>query len=189
MHKRIGSLLVAAAVAAGPASAAEAWRFDGRPEFQAGSDRGYFVWREGESWHVRWTTQGAARRFTGSVTAEGGDLRSLKRVDVEEERRVVAPGRPGHAWVGPRGRLHVRPGRGPVVAEREEDRIDKDGDRRIGWVSRTDADIDGFDFKVDSKVTHLRFVLEVDGESRPGLVEIGRENVRPERSPFGVELR
>src|SRR5262245_47318923 len=103
MYERIGSLLVVAAIAAGPVSAAEAWRFDGRPEFQAGSDRGYFVWRDGDSWHVRWTTQGAERRFTGSVTAEGGDLRSLKRIDVEEERRVIAPGRPGHAWVGPRG--------------------------------------------------------------------------------------
>ena len=189
MHKVICSLLAVATLTAGPASAAEAWRFEGRPTFSAGSDRGYFVWRDGEAWHVRWTTQGAQRRFTGSVTAEGGDLRSLKRIDVEEERRLIAPGRPGHVWRGRRGRLHVRPGRGPVVAERQQDKITKDGDRRIDWVSRTDADIDGFDFKVDSKVTHLRFVLAVDGESRAGLVELGRDNARPEGNPFAVELR
>ena len=189
--KRTIGMAVAILVAAGavPVAAADAARFDGRPAFVEGSDRGYFVWRDGETWHVRWTTQGAQRRFTGQVTAEGGDLKSLKRIDVEKERPLLAPGRPGHAWRGPRGRLHVRPGRGPVVAEREQDRIEKDGDREIHWLSRTDADIDGFDFKVDSHVTHLRFVLEVDGESRPGLVEFGRANLRPERNPYGVDLR
>lgn len=181
-------MVVAMMAVAAPLTAADAARFDGRPEFTSGGDRGYFVWREGEKWHVRWTTQGAQRRFTGTVTAEGGKLKSLKRIDVEEERRLIAPGRPGHVWRGPRGRLHARPGRAAVVAEREQDRIEKDGDQEIHWVSRTDADIDGFDFKVDSHVTRLRFVLQMDGESRPGLVEFGRTNARPERNPFGVDL-
>lgn len=172
----------------GQASAADAARFDGRPAFTEGSDRGYYVWRDAETWHVRWTTRGTQRRFTGSVATEGGELKSLKRIDVEVERRVLAPARPGHVWRGPRGRLHVRPGRGPVVAEREQDKIEKDGDRRIYWISRTDADIDGFDFKVDKNVTRLRFTLEVDGQSRPALVEFGRANSRPEHNPFAVDL-
>jgi hypothetical protein len=188
MHRTLGAVTIVGLMTAAPLAAADAMRFDGRPVFTEGSDRGYFLWRDGDTWHVRWTTQGARRRFNGSVTAEGGELKSLKRVDVEEERRLVAPGRPGHVWRGPRGRLHVRPGRGPVVAERTQDTIEKDGDRRIYWISRTDADIDGFDFKVDGHVTRLRFDLEMDGESWPA-VEFGRSNARPERNPFVVDLR
>jgi hypothetical protein len=80
-------------------------------------------------------------------------------------------------------------GHGPVVAERKQDKIEKDGDRRIFWISRTDADIDGFDFKVDRDVTRLRFALEVDGESRAGLVELGAGNASPQHNPFAVDLR
>lgn len=189
MRKTLWTAVVVALLGVGRLQAADAARFDGRPAFSEGSDRGYFVWRDGDAWHVRWTTQGGWRRFTGHVAAEGGELKSLKRIDVEEERRVVAAGRPGHVWRGPRGRLHVRPGRGPVVAERTQDKIEKDGDQRIFWVSRTDADLDGFDFKVDRDVTRLRFTLEVDGEAREGLVEVGRGNARPERNPFVVDLR
>jgi hypothetical protein len=189
MREWLQVAMVAGLVWTGPVMAADAERFDGRPAFTEGSDRGYFVWRDGDTWHVRWTTQGAMRRFTGSVTAEGGELKSLKRIDVEEERRVVAPGRPGHLWRGPHGRLHVGPGHAPVVAERKQDKIEKDGDARIFWISRTDADLDGFDFKVDRDVTRLRFALEVDGESRAAQVELGRANAHPERNPFGVDLR
>ena len=179
----VGLLMVAGANRATAASAGE---FDGRPSFSEGSDKGYFVWRDGEKWSVRWTTQGKERRFSGNVTAEGGDLESLKRIDVDEERKVVAAGRPSRVVRGPRGRAHIRPGRGPVVATRDEDKIEKDGDRRIRWVARTDADIDGFDFKVDKKVNQLRFVMEVDGASRAAEVELGRENKHPAENPFVV---
>ena len=32
--------------------------FDGRPAFREGRDFGYYVWRDGRTWHVRWTTRG-----------------------------------------------------------------------------------------------------------------------------------
>jgi len=167
---------------------AEAFWFDGRPEFKEGSDFGYYVWRDGDKWHVRWTTMGRIRRFTGNVVAEGGRLESLKRIDVEEETRVIRGGRPGRVVVGPRGRVYARPGRPPVVVERTEDKIEKDGDRRIWWISRTTGDIDGFDFKVDD-VSVLRFVLEVDGRSLPEFVEVGRNNRRVPNNPFVVPLK
>ena len=128
------------------------------------------------------------RRFSGSVFAEGGELRSLKRVDVESERRVLYPGRPPRVVYGPRGRAHVRRGRGPVVAERTQDRIEKDGDQRIVFLARTDDDIDGFNFKVDEKVTALRFVLEIDGKQSPQWVEMGRDNRKPQDMPLLVRL-
>src|SRR5262245_39061760 len=104
-----------------PSALAQANLFDGKPVFAEAVDLGYYIWRDGEKWHLRWTTKGQMRRFNGSVTAEGGKLKSLDRVDVETERRVLYPGRAPHVWVGPRGRAHV--GRAPVVVERKQDKI------------------------------------------------------------------
>lgn len=172
-----------------PAALAQAERFDGKPSFSEDTELGYYVWRDGDTWKVRWTTRGSMRRFTGSVTSEGGKLRSLKRVDVESERRVLYPGRAPHVVRGPRGRVvGVRGGRAPVVVEREQDKIEKDGDNRIVFLARTD-DIDGFDFKVEENVTALRFVLEIDGRAMPQNVELGRNNQKAQQMPIIARLR
>lgn len=76
-------------------------------------------------------------------------------IDLDEERKVLYPGRAPHVWVGPRGRAHVGGGRAPVVVERKQDRIEKDGDHRIVFAAITSNDIDGFNFKVDKNVTTL----------------------------------
>jgi hypothetical protein len=159
---------------------------DGRPMFKEGKALGYFVWREGDTWKVRWTTFGAEHRFTGRVAVEGGDIESLKRVDVDTERRVVRPGRAPQR--GPRGRV-VRRGRAPVVASREEDHIEQENERLIRFSTRTDDDIDGFDFKVTARTERLRLILEIDGQPKPEEVEVGRDNVRPNQHPLVVVLR
>lgn len=169
--------------------AQNAGMFDGRPTFKEGWDMGYWVWREDNRWHVRWTTMGRMRRFSGTVIAEGGELEDLKRIDVEVERRVIAPGRAPHYVRGPRGRIRgVAPGRAPVVATREQDRIEKDHDQKISFIAHTDDDIDGFDFSVD-RVAVLRFNLGIDGKPRQGVVEVGRNNSRPGSNPFFVNLK
>jgi hypothetical protein len=167
---------------------AQAEKFEGKPAFTEGVDMGYYIWRDNDKWSIRWTTKGKLRHFTGAVTAEGGELKSLKRIDVESERRVLYPGRAPHVVVGPRGRVHRRGGRPPVVATREQDKIEKDGDQRIVFNARTNDDLDGFDFKVDKKVTSLRFVLEIDGQFRPHFVEVGKNNTKPPTVPFVVRL-
>lgn len=164
-------------------------KFDGKPAFAEGVETGYYVWRDGDKWSVRWTTTGKLRHFTGHVTVEGGELKSLKRIDVEEERRVLYPGRAPRVAVGPRGRVYRRGGRPAVVAMKEQDKFEKTGDNRIVFSTKTDDDIDGFDFKVDPNVTRLRFVLEVDGQMRPMLIETGRSNFKPEQDPFVVNLK
>lgn len=168
---------------------APAHAFDGRPAFREGWDFGYYVWRDGRTWHVRWTTSGVRRRFTGHVVAEGGRIDDLKRVDVDVERRVLRPGRAAHVVRGPRGRTYVAPGRGPVTATRVEDHVDMDDHKRIDFSARTDDDIDGFDFEAKDGVDALRFTLEIDGRSRVVDVEVGRVNVRPAGNPFVVNLR
>jgi len=174
------------------AASAQADRFDGRPAFAEDTELGYYIWRDvgsdSNTWHLRWTTKGMLRRFQGSVIAEAGKLKSLKRIDVETERRVLYPGRGPHVVRGPLGRPHVVPGRGPVVVAKEQDKIEKDGDDAIRWFTRTD-DVDGFDFKVDDKVQSLRFVLNIEGTPRPLLVETGRDNRKPGVLPLVVRLR
>jgi hypothetical protein len=163
--------------------------FEGRPQFKEGSDRSYFVWLDGDTWHVRWTTLGTMRIFTGNVRAAGGTLRDLKRIDVDAELRVIRPGRPARVVRGPAGRVRgVAPGRRPVVAAKDEDHITKVDDRLIRWNARTDADIDGFDFNADDVVA-LTFELSIQGASRPQAVEVGRNNVHPAGNPFTVRIR
>jgi hypothetical protein len=158
----------------------------GRPEFREGEALGYFVWRDGDTWKVRWTTFGATHRFSGRVTLEGGELRDFDRVDADTERRIVRPGRAPRR--GPRGRVIV-PGRAPVVASREEDHLEQETERVIRFTTRTDDDIDGFDFKVTAATERLRFVLEIDGKPRPEEVEVGRENLKPNEHPLVIRLR
>ena len=167
---------------------AQVEKLDGKPSFAEGVDLGYYLWREGDKWSIRWTTMGKMRHFTGAVTAEGGDLKSLKRIDVESETKVLYPGRAPRVAVGPRGRVYRRGGRAPVVTTREQDKIEKDGDNRIVFNARTNDDIDGFDFKVDKKVTSVRFVLEIDGQFRPQFVATGKDNAHPASVPFVIKL-
>src|SRR6186997_1768401 len=184
----LGTLLCLAAMM--PVEAAPANIFDGKPVFAEGEARSYYVWRDGNTWHLRWTTLGAAHQFTGSVMAEGGKIESLKRIDVDTERRVIAPGRPPRVVTGPRGGVRgVSRGRAPVVAARTQDHIDKEGDRRIVFNTRTDDDIDGFDFKVNEDVKALRMTLRIDGEPRPREIQAGRNNAHVATDPIVIELR
>lgn len=165
-------------------------RFDGQPTFSDGKALGYFVWKDGDTWKLRWTTFGADHRFSGRISAEGGDIKSLKRIDVDTERRVIAPGRAPRVVRGPRGRVRARVGgRAPVVASREEDKIEQETEHVIRFVTRTDDDVDGLEFKVTDTTQLLRFVLEIDGVPRPAEVEVGRDNFKPNETPLVVRLR
>lgn len=172
------------------AIAQSAEQFDGKPDFSQGDETGYYLWRDGDKWQVRWTTNGTTHRFNGSVMAQGGKLKSLKRIDVESDSKVIAPGQAPQVVRGARGRVvGVRGGRAPVVVNREQDKIEKDGDQRIHFTSINNGDIDGFDFKVDKNVTSLKFALEIDGRPAPRRIEIGNSNAKPPGDPFSVSLK
>jgi hypothetical protein len=168
----------------------DAAKLAGKPKFSEGKALGYFVWRDGDTWKVRWTTFGAAHRFNGRVVVAGGEIASLKRIDVDAERKVIAPGRRPHVVRGPGGRVRgVAGGRPAVVASREEDHIEQDDERTVRFNTRTDDDIDGFDFKVKGDPQEIRFFLMIDGEARPREVEVGRDNFKPNADPLIVRLR
>jgi hypothetical protein len=165
-------------------------RFDGRPEFKEGKAYGYFIWRDGDTWKLRWTTFGAEHRFNGRIVLEGGELKSFKRIDVDEERKVIRPGAAPRVVRGPAGRVRgVRPGRAPVVAERTEDKIEQEDERTLLWLTRTNDDVDGVDFKVTESTVVIRFNLMIDGEAKPAEVEVGKENFKPNENPVRVRLK
>ena len=184
-----GSAVLLFVLITGTLLAVEDPMFQGRPVFKEGSDRSYFVWNEGNQWHVRWTTLGKMLRFSGSVISEGGKLKSLDKIDVEKERAIIRPGGPTRVVVGPRGRVRAVGRRPAVVAEREQDRIEKEDDHTIRFLANTNDDIDGFDFKVEDSVKQLRFRLEIDGQSHVADVQAGRNNQHPHGNPFVVNLR
>jgi hypothetical protein len=183
----LGAMLVSSALMSAQTDPS---RFNGKPKFSEGKALGYFIWKEGDTWKIRWTTFGAEHRFGGNVVVEGGEITGLKRIDVDTERRVIAPGRPPRVVRGPRGRARaVAPGRAPVVVSRDEDRIEQENERRIQFATRTDDDIDGFDFKLKGDAQVLRFVLNIDGVPRPAEVEVGSGNFQPKDNPIVVRLR
>lgn len=189
---RFATALVVAALGSATAlqAATAAARFDGKPAFKEGKALGYFVWRDGDTWKVRWTTFGAEHRFTGAVFVEGGELQSFKRIDVDAERRVVRPGRPARVVRGPRGRVRaVAPGQAPVVASRDEDHINQENEHEIRFLARTDDDIDGFDFKVGDRTDRIRFRLEIDGRMKSEEIEVGARNFHPEEDPLVAVLK
>ena len=173
-----------------PDSAAEVPRFDGRPAIEEGPERGYFVWRDGEIWHVRWTARGAQRHFTGEVVAEGGKLKSLKRIGLDTEVLARSQGQSGGVIVSPEAPYgKVVKSRPPSVRTRPQDHVDKESDREIRWNSRTDTDVDGFDFKVTVDVLSLRFLCAIDGQAVPADVFAGSGRVHPDLNPFVVALK
>jgi hypothetical protein len=188
-----GTLVAAGLMSVGTAAVLAdmpAGRFEGRPEFSEGKALGYFVWHEGDTWKVRWTTFGAEHRFSGRVTVEGGEIRALKRIDVDTERHVIRPGRPAHLVRGPHGRMRGVAGARPaVVATRVEDRIEQETEHLVRFNTQTDDDLDGFDFRVTGETRALRFVLEIDGVPRPAEIEVGRSNLKPGAGPLVVHLR
>jgi hypothetical protein len=64
-----------------------------------------------------------------------------------------------------------------------------DGDSRIVFNTKTNDDIDGFDFKVEKSVTTLRMSLHVDGKATPNIIQAGKDNQKPHELPLVIELK
>lgn len=70
------------AMSASTILAKEDWQ--GRPEFAPGAANGYFVWKDGDGWHVRWTNKGEKKfRYEGTITTSG----SFSRFEAVEKDR------------------------------------------------------------------------------------------------------
>ena len=150
-------------------------RFDGSPKFSAGRSQGYFIWKDGTTWKLRWTTLGTEHRFSGEILVEGGRVLSMKRFVPEPERR------PSWRVSEPSRRTTGRP--------RDDDRIEKENESTIRFRARTAGDADGVDFTVTQAAREIRFILQIDGKSEKLDVTIGRSNFQPKILPVVAQLR
>jgi hypothetical protein len=72
--------------------------------------------------------------------------------------------------------------------EKTQDHVVMNGDRMIRFDTKTDDDLGGFDFKTENEVKALRFVLRINGQPVPKMIEVGRNNARPAGNPFVVNF-
>jgi hypothetical protein len=162
----------------------------GKPEFSSGDALGYFVWIDGNTWKLRWTTFGAEHRFTGRITIDAGEFRKFKRIDRDTERKVLAPGRAPRVVRGPRGRVvGTTGGRPAVVASKEEDVILQETERLIRFNTKTNDDADGVDFEISPEVTSVRFMLQIEGKPVAQEVELGKSNLKPNEMPLVIRVK
>jgi hypothetical protein len=192
MRGTLGFLITTAALSFTALASAQTnvAQFEGEPEFDNGDALGYFIWKDRDTWKLRWTTFGAEHVFSGRIVVEGGEIESMKRIDVDTERRVIRAGRPARVVRGPRGRVvGATGGRPAVVASRDEDFIEQESEQVIRFRTRTDDDLDGLNFEVDDSATAIRFNLQIGGEPRPEEVEVGEHNVKLNENPIVVRLK
>ncbi len=63
----------------------------GNPRFVAGRSLGCFIWHDGQTWRVRYTSRGAPHRFSGTIIANG-KIMALKKRMLERGDSVVRLG-------------------------------------------------------------------------------------------------
>jgi hypothetical protein len=192
MRGPIGVFVTVAAMAFAALASAQTnvAQFEGEPEFDNGDALGYFIWKDRDTWKLRWTTFGAEHVFSGRIVVEGGEITSMRRIDVDKESRVIRRGRPARVVRGPRGRVvGAAGGRPPVVATRDEDLIEQESEQVIRFRTRTDDDLDGLNFEVDDDTSAIRFNLQIGDGPRPQEVEVGKNNFKPNENPIVVRLK
>lgn len=55
---------------------------EGKPDYSVGVDRGFYLWREGDQWQLRWTGNGTDQNFGGEILSEEG-ITSIAPVQLE----------------------------------------------------------------------------------------------------------
>jgi hypothetical protein len=131
--------------------------YDGLPDGPT-----YFLWRDGDVWHLRTKTRKLARQFSGTVKVRGGTLKLQDHAGLErnrKRRRVVDIGRVN------------------------------DLNNKIDFKFRTMGREDGFDFKVSKTATAVEFDLKLDGYEHRGNIRIGRAGQSPGQAIFSLRAR
>lgn len=63
-------------------------RAEGRPVFNAGFPASYWIWHDRAGWHLRVTTAGLRRQFSGTVESTTGFIESFHPASLELRDRV-----------------------------------------------------------------------------------------------------
>lgn len=157
----------------------------GRPTFSQNDVPAYYIWRDGDHWHVRWSSFSWARNFAGSILADSSSLTNLRKVDPFSELGVMYPMRQKLLRVV-LDKDHPA-GFGPVESSNRDIRMK--GKQTIRFSSRTEDSVDGFDFTTEDGVQTLTFDLKIEGKPAVGIVYVGSGNSTPDSLPLVVSLK
>jgi hypothetical protein len=152
---RICVLLLAASTGLSPAARADDLKLDGKPDGVAGNQtKRYYVWRDKDGVHLRFTTEGVKHRFSGEIKTTAGSF--LKPTGIEDG----AEAKDGEWW--------TLSEKGQVL------KFDRD----------TRKTLDGLDFRLGNRVREIEFVLKIDGEELPARIFVGPSGTSPKIAKF-----
>jgi len=159
--------------------------FDGRPAFSGKELPAYYIWRDGNRWHVRWSSLTRVRYFTGSILADSSSLSDLRKVDPYREYTVMYPQREKLLTVT----LGDRHPAGLANDESFSRNIRMKGKQMIVFSSNINDGVDGFDFTTTEGVHTLTFDLMIEGKPALGIVYVGSEGTAPNSLPLVVAVK
>ena len=140
------------------AKKAEAVELDpsGRPEGSIVDQTArYYVWHDGQGWHVRTTAKGA-RNFNGTIRVKDAKIKTYKSVGLKDGKQGGA----ADMW--------------RVNDERTE----------LRFQFKTAKLSDGLDFVLDGEAGEVEFELNIDSTKNPRAIFVGRGLQHPGSNPF-----
>lgn len=159
--------------------------FAGRPAFSDKESPSYYVWHDGNRWHVRWSSLSRVRNFKGSVVADSGSLGDLRQADRANEFGAMYPNHPQLLTV-----TVGRPSPNDLSSATPfESSVRMKGKQTITFSSKTSDSVDGFDFTPDDAVHTLTFDLMIEGKPAEAIIHLGSESSPPDSLPIVVALR
>lgn len=118
-----------------------------------------YIWRTGDTWHVRTKTKSQSRKFNGSIKVEGGTVTKIANFEGLETPKKK------NKKSADIGRLNT-------------------AKNQIDFQFRTSGGEDGFDFRVSASARNLAFNLKIDDYEHSFPIEIGAKGQRPPAIPF-----
>jgi hypothetical protein len=131
----------------------------GRPEGSIVAQTArYYVWYDGESWHLR-TTAKVGRNFHGTIRTKDARIKSCRSVGLKNDKQKKGA---TDAW-----------------------RVN-DARSELTFHFKTGQLSDGFDFVVEGEEGQLDFDLLIDDQKNPRAIFVGRGEQHPDKNPFSL---
>ena len=90
--RRLFSAIVLTAMIATPVLAAKPF-WHGKPDWTPGEHKGYFLWKDEDGWHLRWTTKNRKHEFSGSIVCDGSFKSVHARSKDDKKDKIKRVGR------------------------------------------------------------------------------------------------
>ncbi len=143
---------------------------DGQPKGYDKAPDGptYYLWRDGDVWHLRTKTKKKTHQFHGLIRIKGGTVKKIYNFSgLEAQPRKK--GKKGQAAPADIGRWN-------------------DARNEIEFKFRTSGGEDGFDFQLSDKATDLSLDLKLDGYEHRGRIVVGKDAQTPPQPVFTIAI-